>query len=79
MEAYDPLPPQWWPIVTREMPMPRVPAFLPRCHHVSHACTLIVGRALSMVHMTEGLLDIVRHAIFRSWPAVGYCAEILEA
>jgi hypothetical protein len=39
MQAYDPLPPQWWPLVIGEMPMPLscIPAFLPRCHYVTRS------------------------------------------
>ena len=61
------------------MPPILVPAFLPRCRHGSHACTPSGARAFSIVHMTEGLLDIVCEPVFRSWPAIDDEAEIRAA
>jgi hypothetical protein len=48
------------------MPPQLALACFPIGRNFSRACTPSMGRALSVVHILEGLLDIVRHAVFRS-------------
>jgi hypothetical protein len=61
------------------MPPQRALACFPRSRHVSHACPPLWAGAVSIVHVTEGLLNTVCDTVFRSWPAVNYKVEILAA